>query len=296
MLRSFKLPLIVFLGLSLGFILPQIGLFIKPFLSYLLMIIMFFTCLKTDLADFRKIGVKTILIGLFFIFVFMPLLSLGGMLFTPLVFAGILVAFSCPSAAVSAFYSNAYKGNTSLAIVLTTIASLISVITLPLTMLIGVGTSIKFDAISIILNLTQIILIPLFVAALMRRYLRKTSEKVCRYDKTFSYILILFVLWGGVASGVSYIEGNVYEFLQVNLIVTLLLLVALAVPYIIGKRFSREVAITMSITSFVKNGILALVIGSITFGSGVVPVLVANIIDQNALLVILGLLLKRKQF
>jgi len=293
-LENIKLSLIVFLGLSLGFILPQIGLFFKPFLTYFLMAIMFFTCLKINLTDFRKIKIRTILVALFFILILMPLLSLGGILFTPLIFAGILLAFSCPSAAVSAFYSDAYKGNPPLAIVLTTIASLISVITLPLTMLIGVGASIKFDALSIILNLTQIILIPLFAAILMNKYLRKTSEKICKYDKIFSYILILFVLWGGVASGVSYIEGNVYEFLQVNLIVTLLLLIALVVPYVIGKRFSREVAITMSITTFMKNGILALVIGSITFGYGVVPVLVANIIDQNALLVILGLLLKRK--
>jgi BASS family bile acid:Na+ symporter len=250
--------------------------------------------LKTNLADFRKIKIKTILVGLFFIFIFMPILSLGGMALTPIIFAGILVAFSCPSAAVSAFYSDAYKGNPPLAIVLTTIASLISIISLPLTMLIGVGASINFDATSIIINLIQIILIPLFAAILMRKYLRKTSEKVCKYDKIFSYILILFVLWGGVASGVSYIEGNMYEFLQVNLIVTLLLLIALAVTYIIGKRFSKEVAITLAITTFVKNGILALVIGSITFGSGVLPVLVANIIDQNALLVILGLFLNRK--
>jgi len=291
-LRNFKLPLIVFLGLSLGFILPQIGLFFKPFLSYLLMIIMFFTCLKVDFADFRKIKIKTILVGLFFIFIFAPLLSLGGMIITPMIFAGILVALSCPSAAVSAFYSDAFKGSPSLAIVLTTIASLISVVTMPLTMLIGVGTSIKFDAISIILNLAQIILIPLFAAILMNKYLRKTSERICKYDKIFSHVLILFVLWGGVASGVSYIQGNMYEFLQANMVVTLLLTVALLVSYSIGKMFGREVAITLAITTFVKNGILALVIGSITFGPEVLPVLVANIIDQNMLLVILGLLLK----
>jgi BASS family bile acid:Na+ symporter len=258
------------------------------------MIIMFFTCLKTNLADFRKIKIKAILVGLFFIFIFAPLLSLGGMIISPMVFAGILVAFSCPSAAVSAFYSDAFKGSPSLAIVLTTITSLISVLTMPLTMLIGVGASIKFDAISIILNLAQIILIPLFAAILMNRYLRKTSERMCKYDKIFSHALILFVLWGGVASGVSYIQGNIYEFLQINLVVTSLLAVALIIPYAIGKMFGREDAITLSITTFVKNGILALVIGSVTFGSEVLPVLVANIIDQNMLLVILGLLLKRK--
>jgi len=293
-LRNFKLPLIVFLGLSLGFILPQIGLLFKPFLSYLLMLIIFFTCLKIDIADFRKIKIKTILIGLFFIFIFAPLLSLGGMILTPMVFAGILVAFSCPSAAVSAFFSDAFKGDPSLAIALTTISSLISVITLPLTILIGVGTSIKFDTTSIILNMVQIILIPLFAAILMNRYLRKNSERLCRYDKIISYALIIFVLWAGVASGVSYIEGNVYEFLQINLVVTLLLVVALLVPYYIGKMLGREVAITLAITTFVKNGILALVIGSITFGSGVLPVMVANIIDQNVLLILLGLFLKRK--
>ena len=142
--------------------------------------------------------------------------------------------------------------------------------------------------------MVQIILIPLFAAILMNRYLRKNSERLCRYDKIISYALIIFVLWAGVASGVSYIEGNVYEFLQINLVVTLLLVVALLVPYYIGKMLGREVAITLAITTFVKNGILALVIGSITFGSGVLPVMVAIIIDQNVLLILLGLFLKRK--
>jgi len=206
----------------------------------------------------------------------------------------MLVALSCPSAAVSAFYSNEYKGSSSLALVLITITSLISIITLPLTILIGVGTSISFDTSSVILNLIQIILIPLAAAILLRKYSKKASDKLCRYDKTVSYIMILFVLWGGVASGVSYIEGNIYEFLEVNLVLTLLLIAAILVTYSVGKLFGREVAITLAITTFLKNGILSLVIGSVAFGSGTLPALVANLIDQNVLLVLLGLVLNKK--
>ena len=291
-LRNIKLSLIVFLGLSLGFILPLFGLFFKPFLTYLLMLLMFFVCLKIDVADFKKIKLRTILIALFFILIFTPLLSMVGVLFMPLIFAGILLAFSCPSAAASAFYSDAFKGNSSVPVILTTITSLISIISLPLTMLIGVGVSIKIDTISMILNLIQVVLIPLLAAFLIKKYLRKISEKACKYDKIVSYIIITFILWGGVASGISYIEGNMYEFLEINLLVTFLLTVALLVSYFIGKIFGREIAITLAITTFMKNGILALVIGSIAFGSGILPVVVANIIDQNILIIILGLLLK----
>lgn len=292
--RSINLSLIVFLGLSLGLILAQIGLFFKPFLAYFLMLLMFFTCLKIDLADFKRINIRTIFVALFLVFVFMPLLSLVGILFSPLIFAGILLAFSCPTAVATAFFSDALKGNPSLAIVLTTITSLISIVTLPITMLIGVGMLIKFDAISMILSLIQIVLVPLLAAILLRRYFRKISDSALKYGNFVSNIALILILWGGVASGVSYIQSNIYDFLGINLVITFLLSIVLLVSYNMGKIFGRKNAITLTIATLLKNSVLALVIGIITFGSGVLPALVAHLIDQNILLILLGLFLKGK--
>ncbi|MCP8318684.1 MAG: hypothetical protein L6N95_02495 [Candidatus Methylarchaceae archaeon HK01B] len=246
-----------------------------------------------DLAGFRKISFRMIFVALFLILVFMPLLSLVGILFTPLIFAGILLAFSCPSAVATAFFADVFKGNSSLAIILTTITTLISIVTLPLTMLVGVGVLIKFDVISMIFNLIQMILIPLLAAILFRKYLKKLSEGALKYGNLISYIVIIYILWGGVASGIDYIEGNIYGFLEINLVIIPLLTVALLFSYEIGKMFGSEHAITLSIATFLKNGILALVIGFITFGSGVLPTLVTNLIDQNIMLILLGLFLKK---
>ncbi|MCP8310187.1 MAG: hypothetical protein L6M37_01425 [Candidatus Methylarchaceae archaeon HK02M1] len=257
------------------------------------MTLMFFTILKMDLAGFRKISFRMIFVALFLILVFMPLLSLVGILFTPLIFAGILLAFSCPSAVATAFFADVFKGNSSLAIILTTITTLISIVTLPLTMLVGVGVLIKFDVISMIFNLIQMILIPLLAAILFRKYLKKLSEGALKYGNLISYIVIIYILWGGVASGIDYIEGNIYGFLEINLVIIPLLTVALLFSYKIGKMFGSEHAITLSIATFLKNGILALVIGFITFGSGVLPALVTNLIDQNIMLILLGLFLKK---
>ncbi|MEM2873148.1 MAG: bile acid:sodium symporter [Nitrososphaerales archaeon] len=292
--RSINLSLIVFLGLSLGLILAQIGLFFKPFLAYFLTLLMFFTCLKIDLADFRRINIRTIFVALFLVFVFMPLLSLIGILFSPLIFTGILLAFSCPTAVATAFFSDALKGNPSLAIVLTTITSLISIVTLPITMLIGVGMLIKFDAISMILSLIQIVLVPLSAAILIRRYFRKISDDALKYGNFVSNMALILILWGGVASGVSYIQSNIYDFLGINLVITFLLTIVILVSYNMGRIFGRKDAITLTIATLLKNSVLALVIGIITFGSGVLPALVAHLIDQNILLIPLGLFLKGK--
>ncbi|MCP8305155.1 MAG: hypothetical protein H3Z50_06810 [archaeon] len=159
--------------------------------------------------------------------------------------------------------------------------------------MVGVGVLIKFDVISMIFNLIQMILIPLLAAILFRKYLTKLSERALKYGNLISYIVIIYILWGGVASGIDYIEGNIYGFLEINLVITPLLTVALLFSYNIGKMFGREHAITLSIATFLKNGILALVIGFITFGSGVLPALVTNLIDQNIMLILLGLFLKK---
>ncbi|MEM3518463.1 MAG: bile acid:sodium symporter [Nitrososphaerales archaeon] len=256
------------------------------------MILMFFTCLKIDLADFRRIKIEVIFVALFLILVFMPLLSLVGIIFKPLIFTGILLAFSCPSAVSTAFFSDALKGNSSLAIVLTMITSLISIVTLPITMLIGVGTMIKFDAFSMITNLIQIVLIPLLAAISIRRYFRRASESVLKYGNFLSNILLIFILWGGVASGINHIEIDMKEFLVINLVITFLLTIALLISYNLGKMFSRKDAITLAIATLMKNSVLALVIGIITFGSEVMPALVAHLIGQNVLLIPLVLFLR----
>lgn len=292
--RNINLSLIIFSGLLLGLIFSQIGLFFKPFLAHFLMVLMFFTCLKIDLSDFKKIKKETIFVALFLILVFMPLLSIIGILFTPLIFTGILLAFSCPSAVSAAFFSDALKGNPSLAIVLTMITSLISIITLPTTMLIGVGMLIKFDALSMILNLILIVLIPLLAAILIRRYFRRASEGVLRYGNILSKIALILILWGGVASGINSIEINMSDFLEINLVITFLLAIAVLISYNLGKMFGRKDAIALAIATLMKNSVLALVIGIITFGSGVMPALVAHLIDQNILLIPLGLFFKDK--
>jgi BASS family bile acid:Na+ symporter len=288
--RNITLSLIIFLGLSLGFIIPEFGLSFRSSLPYLLMVLMFFVFLKTEISEFRKIKIKTIAIGLFLVIVFMPMISLVGMVMSSVAFTGILLAFSCPSAASSAFFSNVFGGSSSLAVTLTTISGLASVLLLPVIMLAGVGTSISFDPLSILASLVQIILLPFLAAFLFKKYSGKFSYKALKHERIISYITIIFILWGGVASGASYIQGNVFEFLQVNLIITFLLAAAFLIAYVIGRLFGKETAMTLAITTSMKNGILALVIGSATFGPQIVLPLVANLIDQNIILMLIGLI------
>jgi BASS family bile acid:Na+ symporter len=292
LLRNIVLSLIIFLGLSLGFILPQFGMELGPFLSYFLMVLMFFVFLKLDFSDFRKISPKTIVVGLSFVIVLMPLLSLAGSLISSMVFAGALLAFSCPSAASSTFYSDAFGGSSSLAVTITTISGLLSVVLLPIIMLAGVGASISFNPLSILTSLVQIILIPFVMAFAFKKFYRRFSDNILKHEKPLSYITILFILWGGVASGAGYIQGNLYEFFQVNLLITSLLAVAFLIAYSIGKAFGRKTAMTLGVTTSMKNGILALVIGSATFGPSILLTMVANLIGQNIILMIIGLIKK----
>ena len=283
--------LIVVLSIILGFALPQVGGLWSgaPYLTLLLMFLMFFVTLSIEPNDVAHAirNYPIILVGLFTSFVLVPVLALSTKPFFPeIVYAGIMLALCCPSAIVSSFWTKVFKGNIATALVMSIVTNLVSIVTIPATMLIAVGTVLKVPVTSMMLNLAEIILVPMTASFLLRRFVHIDWNRFSGYGSRVELIILVLVVWGSTASGVEPVRNNVSQFAYLNIFMLGIFALAFASAHFLTMRFGHKKAISIEISTTVKNAALSLVIGIATFPKDpqILPPLIANLVAQNLFL------------
>lgn len=280
--------LIVVLSIVLGFALPDVGMIWKPYLALLLMFLMFFVALSIEPNEIaHTMGNYPVLaVGLFTTFVFVPVLALFTKpFFSSIIYAGTMLALCCPSAIVSAFWTKVFKGDVATALVMSIVTNLLSIVTIPATMLIAVGTALNVDIPSMMVNLAEIILVPMTASFLLRRFVHLDWNRASSYGSRVELGILVLVVWGSVAPGVKYVRNNVTEFVLLNVFMLGMLAFAFTSTHFLTRRFGHKKAISIEIATTVKNAALSLVIGLTAFGAAILPPLIANLIAQNLLLI-----------
>jgi BASS family bile acid:Na+ symporter len=295
---KYTMALIIVLSIILGFFFPQVGLIWKPYLTLLLMLLMFCVTLSMEPKEIaHSVRNRPVMItGLFTVFVLTPLLSLlAKPFFSPIVYAGTVLAFCCPSAVATAFWVKAFKGDIATALVMSIITNLLSIATIPATMLIAVGTVVNVDAASMMVNLGEIILIPITASLLLREYVHVDWNKASIYSYRIELCIVVLLIWGSIAPGVEYARNNVTEFVLLNAFMFGALALAFVLTHFLTRRFGHKKAISIEIAATVKNAVLSLVVGLTAFGPQILPPLIANLIAQNILLIPAKALTKEQQ-
>jgi BASS family bile acid:Na+ symporter len=282
--------LVVILSIVLGFALPQVGVIWKSYLTLLLMLLMFFVALSLEFKEIAAAArnYPVIIIGLATTLILVPLIGLSARpFFSPVNYAGIILALCCPSAIVSSFWTKTFKGDTATALVISVITNLLSIITIPITILIAVGMTLNVNATSMMLNLAEIILLPMAIAILIRKYIHIDWNRVRSFGSRAELGIIVLIIWGSIASGIAYIEGNPTEFVMLNGFIISILATAVAATYLLTRRFGYQKTIAVILPTVVKNAALSLVIGltAFTHTPEILPPLIANLIAQNLLLI-----------
>lgn len=285
---KFVTPLIIIMSIVLGFVFPDVGLMLRPYLALLLMFLMFFVTLDIEPKELRRSlsNFPVIVAGLFMVFVVTPLLSLlAKPFFSPIVYAGIVLAFSCPAAVATAFWAKVFRADVPAALTISTVTNLLSIVTIPATMLIAIGTTISMDVAGMMLNLAEIVLIPMTASFLIKKYVHINHGLVTAVTSRTELVILVFLVWGSTAPGVAYAKENVTEFVILNVFLLLTLALAFVIAYFLTRRLGHKQAVSIGIATTVKNVALSLVIGSVAFGSQIIPPLIANLIAQNLLLI-----------
>ncbi len=278
-----------------GFFLSDTGNYWKPYTPYLLMLLMFSTVLTIrprDIAESAK-DTRSLASAIFIVFVIGPALAFTGkFLFSPATFAGIILALCAPSAVATAFYSGLFNGDTAYGFVMSITTNLIAILTIPTTMFLTVGAVVSSDLTSMFLNLTELILVPTIIAFLAQRTLRSSLVKISRHTSKINLAILFFLIWASIAPGSAYARQNLLEFMWLTILMLAVLATLFVVSYGLAVRQGRKKAITAGVSASVRNGALALVLGTTFSNPEIILPLVANLVAQSLLLVALGIVFK----
>lgn len=278
-MSRYLFSLVILISLIAGLFLPSVTLLWSNYIIPLLALLMFFSTLRVEKKELYKTNPKELLALLFFVFIIMPLLSLPFKLTQPLLFIGVLVALSSPSAAATAFFSSFLGGDAILGVSISFISSLLSLATLPLTMQLFAGTAVYIDQSKIFTTLFEVIVIPIILALVSKKIFRKLTDSINSH-RDYQLVVMFLVSSGTIGIGHAAIVGNEYQFLWLTAAILVVLLFGATLAYLFGKRYRDKAAITFFVAAGVKNATLGFAIMLELFGPAAVLPTVANLVAQ----------------
>ncbi|NNE78319.1 MAG: bile acid:sodium symporter family protein, partial [Pricia sp.] len=180
-------------------------------LAISLIIIMFGMGLSLTLPDFKRVVTypKAIFIGLACQFISLPLIGYliaVSLDLTSTTAIGIMLLAACPGGPTSNMLTYLAKGDLALSVSLTAVASLLSIVTIPFVMQFALAEfsdldhTISVDAVTMILQLFVIVLIPVGAGMLVKGKFPSFSAKMEKPVKIASAIIFVLVVAGVIFS------------------------------------------------------------------------------------------------
>lgn len=217
---------------------------ITIFLPLALAIVMAGLGLELTLKDFARVSKhpKAVLIALF-----SQLVILVGIAFIickvlnlpPLLAVGLILLAASPGGATANLFSYLFRGDVALNITLTAINAIIAAVTLPLIVNFAIQYFIQDSTqiglqFSKILQVFAIILIPVAIGMLIRRYLPNVAHKLEKPVRIFAVVFLVLIVCGAVLSE----RENIMNYIgQVGLATALFCFASLSVGYFLPRFF-----------------------------------------------------------
>ncbi|MCA9385864.1 hypothetical protein KC717_04410 [Candidatus Dojkabacteria bacterium] len=276
--------IIVLIAIILGFLMPNYGIVIKPYLTYLLMILMFFSFLGVNVLDIPHTSSQVLegLGVLAIIHIASPLiLFLFKSQFESHVFLGLLLASSVSSGISVVVLSKMLGGDQLKALGITVISNVVAPIILPVVLGLFAGRTIQVDYFMIGITIFKVVIIPLFFASLFNRSVIKNNLKKISHSLSLGVLFLL--IFGSIASIQSDITKDTSMALYIGLIVCMLVGINFLLGYALGS--DKVEKITYGVTASYKNYTLSTVLAVSLFGSAVALPSVIYIVVTNLMLV-----------
>lgn len=172
----------VLLFACLAYNVPHLFTWIGPYIPFLLGIIMFGMGLTLTLNDFKAIfsAPKGAFIGSLAQYTVMPSLAYGlAAVFNlnPEVAVGVILVGCCPGGTASNVMTYLARGNTALSVTITSISTTLSPLLTPLLILLFARKWISVSFLDMFLSIAQIVVIPIVLGILIRRFFPRGVKK-----------------------------------------------------------------------------------------------------------------------
>ncbi len=270
----------VLLAVFLGFIWPTPGFFIKPFLVYILMIIMTLSGLKINLADLKQAPKMwwQYLLVLCLIFVLPSLfIFLFKRALDKEIYIGLILAAAAPAAVSVVAITQILGGESIKALVVTTLSHILSPLMIPLLVLVFARQTVAVDFWAMLIYIAKIVLIPLATAQIIRYF--KWHEFFGRLSANTNTILLMLLIWGIIAPARDLVWQNKGQVVLAAGIVLLLLIVEIVLSVWLGRTKREDV--TWVVVDIYKNFTISSLIALQMFGPlAVLGSVVFSILDN----------------
>jgi BASS family bile acid:Na+ symporter len=212
--------LVIALAFVVGMVAPGFARMFNPYILYILMGVMYLTILKIDLHELREHAANAGYMGYltFIVLIATPIAVFAvSRVVYPEIAAAALIVGTLPSAIASTSFTDLLKGNVNIALLMTTITSLLAPFTMPLLiqLLIGVETDASF--IDMLLMLSQAIFLPFALAVLTKWAAPGLIRRTYHYYASLNIVLLFFVIIGPVGNNAEFIYDNVSKAVTIAL-------------------------------------------------------------------------------
>ncbi|MEZ2575485.1 ketopantoate/pantoate/pantothenate transporter PanS [Buttiauxella ferragutiae] len=242
---------------------------IGPWVSTLLMLIMFGMGVHLRIDDFKRVLSRPapVAAGTFLHYLIMPLAAwVLAKLFhmPPDLSAGMVLVGSVASGTASNVMIYLAKGDVALSVTISSVSTLVGVFATPLLTRLYVDADIKVDIVGMLLSILKIVVIPIGLGLIVHHLFPRLVKRVEPYLPAFSMLCILAIISAVVAGSASHIAS---VGLMVIIAVILHNGIGLLSGYWGGKLFGFDESTcrTLAIEVGMQNSGLAATLGKIYF-------------------------------
>lgn len=233
--KTFALWVVLFAGIAMC--VPEVFIWLKSYITWMLGIIMFGMGMTMTLADFKGVlqSPKAVCIGVIAQFVLMPSLAylLCQLFQLPAEIAvGVILVGCCPGGTASNVITYMAKGNIALSVACTSVATLLAPILTPSIFYLLASQWLKIDATSMFVSILQVVLFPIILGLITRALFK---QKVEQYIQVLPLVSVLAI----VAIVAAIIAGSQAAILQSGALILAVVILHNGLGYLLGFWASR---------------------------------------------------------
>ncbi len=242
-----------------------------------LAIIMLGMGLSLVVEDFKRIFVqpKAILIGLINQLIILPIIAFGlTSIFSlnPEIAVGLMILSACPGGPTSNLISHLAKADIALSVTLTAFSSFITILTIPfivnfsLEQFLDQSNMIQLDIAKTFGQILLIVIIPVSIGMLIRRYQETFALTMGKPVKIASGILLLLIIIALIIKEFKTLQDS---FEQAGLAVITLNTIVMFLGYYSARIFKvkKKRALSIAIESGIQNGTLGITVAVALLGN-----------------------------
>ena len=183
---------------------PEWFQWVKPFIPWLLGVVMFGMGLTLSPADFKILGQhpKAVLVGVAAQFVIMPLTAyvLANLMnLPPQIAAGVILVGACPGGTASNVITMLARGNVALSVAVTSVSTLLAPVLTPAVFYLLAHQWIDISAVDMLVSILEIVMLPIVVGVLCNIFLHRQTQAAADVLPLVSVVSIVLILGGVVA-------------------------------------------------------------------------------------------------